>query len=29
MLSIFQFFSIVTDIETGNPDAWVNWFGNN
>lgn len=27
MAGVFQLFSVITDIETGNPDAWVNWFG--
>lgn len=27
MLSVFQVFTLFTDIQTGNPDAWINWFG--
>ncbi len=25
--TIFQIFTLLTDIKTGNPDAWINWFG--
>ncbi|MCQ6961530.1 hypothetical protein [Mucilaginibacter aquariorum] len=28
-INIIQVFSFLTDIQTGNPDAWVNWFGTN
>jgi hypothetical protein len=28
-VNIMQVFSLLTDIQTGNPDAWVNWFGQN
>jgi hypothetical protein len=28
-VSIIQVFSFLTDIQTGNPNAWVNWFGSN
>ncbi|WP_410222193.1 hypothetical protein [Pedobacter sp.] len=27
LLSVFQVFTLFTDIQTGNPDAWINWFG--
>ncbi|MFD0764690.1 hypothetical protein ACFQZI_07475 [Mucilaginibacter lutimaris] len=28
-VNIMQVFSFLTDIQTGNPDAWINWFGQN
>lgn len=28
-VNVVQIFSFLTDIQTGNPDAWVNWFGAN
>jgi hypothetical protein len=28
-INVMQVFSFLTDIQTGNPDAWVNWFGQN
>ncbi|GGH21952.1 hypothetical protein [Mucilaginibacter phyllosphaerae] len=28
-VNVMQVFSFLTDIQTGNPDAWVNWFGAN
>jgi len=26
LISVMQIFSIVTDVRTTNPDAWINWF---
>lgn len=26
LISVMQIFSIITDVRTSNPDAWVNWF---
>ena len=27
LVGSLQIFTFLTDLETGNPDAWVNWFG--
>ena len=27
LVGSLQIFTLLTDLETGNPDAWINWFG--